>query len=426
MDEQEDYKGRISSLPVKVLYCEDRTAYDRWRQLGKEIQRAKNRFWLAFQMYHEEHRSGPKIRKWMDELRAHKREGKKGRKPRCPVAAIPKKLWDSLMEFVRKECPTPHNRSLQLALRRERKTLLERKGRAGAFKQWQYVVAGFGEMPVHSKPAPILFDVQNCPGRDGKAQALIPPQDGNGKDWVFQVRLDRFESPTKRGETKGDSHLDRIVLATGRDKGRVRRILEKIVNGEVKFCGSSLKLGKKGNWYVNLSYREPQEPPLGLDRQKVAWFAPARKRPWWVVVPRKDDPEYSVKYRIHQRGRNIIWVRRQGLLTKQTRNESSRYGSGSRKGHGRKRGVYEARNRLANAKKTHNQQAARELIRVLENLGIGTLKFVSPTGRPRLESTRFLVTAGTTPDRPDSWPWYQMEMMLKRKCEQAGIKLVVV
>jgi hypothetical protein len=419
-DGKAKHKAAIRVIPVKVLHVQDPAAYDRWQTAAVQIQRAMNRIWLALLIHHEKQGSGPKIRKWIEELRQRGRNGsKKGKAPPCPVSAIPKELMQSFAQFIRKDCPDINSRCVTLAVNKETKDLCKHKGSVGAFKRWHYVVAGLGDTPVYSRPQPIPIDRQNA--------KLIPPWDeqrGEEKEWVFQMRLDCFEAKTKRGTKKSASHLDEVILATkGKRAGKVRRILEKIARGEVKFCGSSLELKRKGGWYINLCYQEPQEEPAKLDPASVAWFAPARKHPWNLLVPRMNGTAKR-RYWIGGVGRVVQWVRRQVFGEKRTRSESYKFASNARKGHGRKRAEYDGRNRLANHKKTYNEQCTTHVVQFLADRGIGTLKFVSPSGK--LESTRFLVRAGTTAKRPDSWPWFQVKAMLERKCERAGIKLEVV
>jgi len=406
----DEYKGAIRQIPLKIMPLEDKTAWKdmktRWLNCSQHIQRLLNRYWFEWKAWHITEGNDAKVRQWMADLSAwHNADSKtRGKKPNCPVKPMPSSCAKHIYAVLKSVCGGLNSRSLVLAMNKEAGDLASRVASKSAFKRWQRALCDMGEMPTYSRPVPIPFDKAN-----GKAY-------NDGEHWRFQFRVDRFPTTTKKGKPKAESHLEDVrVMTSGRKGVKLRRILEKVESGDCKFCGSNL-VERDGQWYIHLCYRERKDEAVEVDPNKTLVLRPAKTHPF-------SGRSEGRSFWIMGKGALLKHVRAADYATNRTRNESFRYGSKSRRGHGRNRAVYPTKNNVANFKKTFNQQAVAQVVRIAIDRGCGRIAFRQPTAI--VERSRFLATSGNEYRRsPDSWPWYQIETLLKNTANRAGIEVV--
>jgi hypothetical protein len=408
----DEFKGAIRAKPYRVVRIETDHGepYTLLTEVSEEIQRVKNVWIFAWQRWHFARKSARKLSDWMREYR-EAAKAKKKPLPKCPVEFMSNEAASWIWREVSRECGATHSRCRTLAIQREQKDLGKRNAATGGFKRWHRILCGYGELPQWSRPQPIPIDTHNCTleARD------VPDPRKPGKtlvEWSLVVRVDCFVG---KGKSRGESHQLRLILRTGGRGGPgLTRILERCKSGEWKFCGSSL-FPKDGSWYVALCYRERKATPAKVDPGKTAVVCASRKRSFRIRI---DGRTIGVR----PYGNLVGRIRRQVGDRRRTSNESSRYGSQSRLGHGRKRAAPDLKNIEDCFKKTFNEQSTADMVGLLVARGVGRIVFRQP--KPRMAGTRFLVTAGSPSGRPGTWPWHQVEEMLRRKTARLGIELV--
>ncbi len=164
-------------------------------------------------------------------------------------------------------------------------------------------------------------------------------------------------------------------LEVGRMSGGNRRLLKRIVSGDLPFCDSRL-VCKNGEWFVRLCYNVP-EVDHGLDADRVATLRIGGKlsdMPLCVHLPDEDRPR-----RI---GDGKPLVAEYERLTIRRKSLQYRYRSGRGSGHGQER-VYRAirplSRRMADVKDSFDKYAVACVIHTLVRDGTGTLVYREPT-----------------------------------------------
>lgn len=404
-----EFKGAVRVVPLKIIGFEVLSGShdeprDILRDVSKGIQQIKNHLYFAWRAWHFNEGNDIAITKWVDEYRSWAKADKKerGNKPKCPCHPLPPKCMSSLLKSITTRCPQVHSRCAGLALQRESKDLISHNAVKTAFKRWHHILMDLGEQPNFSRPQPIPFDVQNG--------TIIK---GEEKDqWYMDVRLDRVPRTTKAGTRAYGSTLLRLKLKTrGGRCGGVRTKLNKCYYKTWKFCGSAVVEKEKG-WFIQLCYQEDKHEQVELDPKQTAVLKPANGHPWTLRIGGRS-------FWVMGRGRLVMKIRRQCGEQRATRNESARYAGKARKGHGRKRAVYDVKNMEDNFKKTFNAQTVARVVRIMQDRGVGVLYF----RQPKTPRGKYLLTAGASDRRPGLWPWYQVETMFKQACQREGIEL---
>ena len=424
---KKDY-GRMNEeqkMDVKVLRLKihkpDKERARRWKELGIVQQQLQNAAWRFWARWHDERGNGVAVREWMiaycrwmernreiteaaakDEpldkkekkgrrLRREKAQKALGPKPKCEVNCWPNELGKALYHYLNRSFPDVSAANVSAAMQALRGNMVSRPSSVSAFKRWQRAIAFLGEFESSSRPLPVFI-------RADQIESPVPPQEKDG-DWRIAFKVER-----------DGKRLVRDDVAIQARKPWVRTVLQRILDGEYHQKTGQLLL-KKGHWYLHLAYAQPKLKPGKLDKRRVVRLAPSVTRPWDCTLP--DGRVISIK----GSGGLITWARRSVFQNRRLRSESYREGR-NRHGHGRR--LQHLENRLSGLKKTFSEQSVAQVVALCVEHNAGTLVFEEPTEANA--KTTFLAVAGSW-DRPESWPWYLVKSLLKRKCEQAGIIL---
>lgn len=415
-----------------------------------------------------------KAESWTDKKLAQEQK-KLGKAPQCGVSFKPTDDFEKRMQsHVAEHFPHVYSYLRNIIIRQALGDLDKNSTKYPSFKRWLVTLANLGESVSNSAPQPVPFMKQNCVGHTDGIY-VIPPQ-CEDDNWSLELMLNLDGRSSVR---------DRIQLLTKR-KGCYSEVqkLKKIASGEFEFCGSKLVF-KRNEVFVHIGYKhvpsgkyvgvtengsivlpqalgprdvvyadfEPLRPEAyQYKRGKLTLVEPANnksaKRPQKIT-----EKTIHIRYRyeldpaetamltapeshpflLHTRdrdfwiggnGKNVEYVRHHLLVNRWGRQESYRYAGSNRKSHGRKRAIagqqkYELSWR--DFTKSFNCQSASRIVKILLEMGIGTLEYTKGSDRS------FLAKAGKVEGRQDStgWDWYQFESILKRKCDEVGIAVVV-
>ena len=388
-----------------------------WKELTETTRRVLNDMrclWLAEHIKAGDHVT---VREWMAAdtawAKAKGNDRKSDRKTRgkrayCPVKPWPSEISRAVYGQLTRLHPYIATRCITLAMNTEQKTLTKKAGVKSAYPGWMKILCGDDRLGGSCQPQPLFFDKSN-------GRLLYDEQHGW---WRFAVRVERIPRDGKCGKNV----VDVLKLKTGgRGLMKIRKTLEKIRDGEWAFKGSRVTV-RDGKWYLLLCYQFPRPERPELDADKVAYLSPAADRPVHLWID--GWPLYLRRY-----GHEVAHARRQLLTQRWSRQGAYKVASSAKRGHGRKRvlkSLEPLRRRWLDMTKTWNGQLAADVVKVLEDRGIGTLVFYQPTGARR--DTRFLGKAGKVPGRRDgtNWDWHQMKTLLERQCQEVGIKVTVI
>jgi hypothetical protein len=459
-----DFKGatRVERIKVERLEvvdgaCEDIDAL--LRELALVAQRVKNRFYKAFVRWHEDHGSAAAVAAWMDqhasEARRYSRAMQdwqeadrktRGKKPKrkieqCPSKPFPPACGKAIYAATVGREPSYHTKLTGAIVQRETGDLSQRKASRSAYKRWHRILADLGEMPTFSRPQPVPFSPSHS--------RIERHEDGKDVRWSIRVAIaSRAAGPlvlrlwlwTRGRKTKKNVPIlekalayqeqtqEELAARRGRKNGDPSLAAD-LAEVESRWLGTpTVKFGASAiqpqgaGWEVMLCYREEKDAPIEVDPSKTAVLIAGRRRPWVMRI----DGQKRCAW-VMGRGRLVGRIRMKYAALRASRNESARYGSRSRKGHGRRRAVYDVKNGEDHFKKTFNAQAVAAVLRLLESHGVGRLIYRGPKARREkgtTAETRFLVTAGATPRRPGLWNWHQFKTMLEQKAQDAGVELL--
>ncbi len=400
-------KGSINVVRFEVVGLDSATR-ERWKALAQSVKRVTNCFWRVWLAGHNQAGNPKRVRQYLADLQTWHKDGAQGEPPVCEVQCLTTEMTSAIRAAVRSEYPELNSRCIELTLQVLGRRLFRMKSSKGAIPRWMRILADDGEFPSSASPMPIPFD-------KGNSEIIVPTADGEA--FQLQVRVDRIERP------------DRSYASSTKDLCRLRSnnqspILWQIANGELIFSGSNLVYREaKNKWFAHIYYqaRERTESPE-LNARHTAFLRPAQQQPWWLRI---DGFHHFVGGR---NGKHVAHTRQQLLTDRWGRQESYKHASSARKGHGRDRAVGridKLQDRWKDFVRTANQQLAQQVVALCVEHKCGKLVYFQPTGAAR--ETRFLHTAGKSPDRPDNsgWDWGQVGSILQYKCQQAGIKLEI-
>lgn len=402
---------RVASLEVTGLTDDD---YKRWRNLGDTTRGIINATWQAWLVWHFQHSSEQKLREHFRRYREWEAADKKtrGDKPAWPVHAVPKECAKYTYDEVSRRFPEISTDSRELARNAVIQKIGHLKAAKGSLPGWVAVLFCNQSLPSTVRANPIPFSKKNA--------EIEPPAERTGQ-WKLHVRFTRV--PVE-GKKNGATVRDTVTLwSKGQKAAGQVAILRKITSGEYEFCGSSMVYSEsKKKWFAQICYRD-NSVVQKLDASRVAKLSagPAYGRwphPWIFRLPeRRRAPGGD--------GRYVGSVRRKIMAERKSRQRGYRNAGSANKGHGRSRALQPTdhlQQRWKDFVKSLNHSVSRDVVNQCVEANCGTLIFVRPT---RSAVTRFLSCVGKTDDRESSsWAWYQIETMLKYKCERAGINLV--
>ncbi len=383
-----------------------------WKELAVCIQRANNRMWQLWLIHHTQNDSANTLRRHLDRYARWKTSKSKTPAPKWPVQAVDSKLMKAMWAMLSNEFPHCNSRTLVLAMNKWRETVCKRKAASGSLPGWVSILFGYESMPSFTRPLPIPFDTRNSTlFRDGKHVSL-------------SLRIERLPHSDKLAKP---SVLETVSLMLDRRKARSQRaIIERIIDGEYEFKGSSLVLDKRtGKWFASISYAMPRASSaeaLNKDWTMTLW--PGKRRPWCVL---DQCGQHSGRFKIGGRGEHVVAFRQRIAKERIERQQHNRWAGANTKGHGRRRAEEiwtKLSSRWKNFVQRYNHEMTTRLVRLCVRKGIGRMRYAQPddTLRERL----FLTNAGTTSRTASSWEYSQVKTMLSYKCQEAGIEFEAI
>ena len=404
-ERRDELKESIRVYPVKIMRVdgmEFAEAKKIWRGVSVEVQRVLNRMCFAWRDWHEREGSAAALRKWMTEyeewVKADTKE--RGKKPLCPVKAVPKKCRNAIYHDLATRFKSIHGRCIVLATHRQLRIIAKKPATKSAYPRWMKILLDEDGQESFARPQPIPFDSKKSSG----TATLLPP--ATDKDpWRVSFRIDRFENKTKAGKLKGDSHEFVAVLrSTGKHCQDIRRMLERCHSGEWKFCGSLLVEQAKG-WCIQFCYQIPPQERADVDPERIAYLWPRTDWPFSLMIPDASRKRGRRTMRIGGRGKLIAYKRLQYFRGLDQRSEAAKYS--------RSKMTYPHKRSLADFKRTFNRQLVAAVMRVCVEHRIGTVVWCSPSDARN--DRCFVVNTGLK----ESWDWHHVKTYL----EQAGAKL---
>ena len=384
---------------------DSRQARARWRVIADNCREIVNVIWQQWEAWHVSKGSDIAAQAWLADLRAWHELDKKtrGDKPKLSVKPTPPELLKHIRQVLNRRFPGVHSRVKDLLLQLTVKRM-GGKDVEGKYNIWLAVLLNRQGRPNSTHEQPIPFDSANS-----------KPLKRCGEKWdnfALQINLTRLPSDKKASPSIEDS-----VELKARKSGVV--ILERIVSGQYKFCGSSIVYHSgKRKWFALVAYNDNQDADgSALDDAKTATLHPLRDSPWALWVGGR-------WHWFGGRGLYIAQARKQLLTGRWFRQEGYRHAGSSNKGHGTQRalqGITRLSGGWKNFTKTANHTLTRQIVDYCVANRIGRLVYLQPMGDKR--NTRFLATAGKVDGREDStnWDWAQVATMLAYKCKMAGI-----
>jgi len=399
-------KRKVRPTKLKIHFTkEDRETEALLWHLSHQIKIMVNLIWRLWMLFHWEAGSEDDLRLWREAYKTWAQEGKKGKKPQCPVACFPPECSKRIRAALTERFPGIHGRVRELVLDRTRKRINKIPAKTGAFSGWLCILLNEQRPGFSSDPLPIPLDRKNG--------HLLAPQ-CKSDPWRLVVGLDRVAPRVRSPKTS-------LRLRTwGRRCASERASLEKIVGGEYEFCGSEVVYRPtRREWYAHVMSRQPKEARVELDPGRVAVLHPGRKR---IALLRFEGYTWWIGGRY---GRHVAHTRNAVLIQLWSRSDGYRKASTARKGHGRNKGfrfwLNKLRNRWRDFVKTQNNEIAKDLVAFCERHRVGRVVYRQPTEHYRL--TRFLGRAGSRPRRSHAytWDWHQLGKICAEKCTEKGI-----
>lgn len=406
---------RVARFEIGDIQGDSREVMSRWLELSHRIQQITNEYWKQWLLWHESNGSFAVVRDWYNATLAwHKADSaERGEKPKLSVKPIPSECSKHIYKVLTERYSDIHSRPLTLAVNSIGGLVRSRKAARGSLPGWAAIILSHEALPSSTRMLPIPFDKQNCPPSDWIA--------GENGEPIVRLRLDR-QAP-KKGKKVGTSTVDEFAVRTRTKKAlNQRAILERVQSGEYDFKGSSIQYdSKKRKWYLLLCYQTPAKAHSALNPDLEAHLYAEDTHPWVLVV---GDREIW----INGTGGAVAAVRRQVMSQRASRQNNYHNAGSANKGHGRNRAmgpVFRLSRRWKDFVKTFNHTASAKVVQICLEHGIGTVVYHQPEGD--FGSSRFLATAGKQKWVKDSseWDWFQVGVMLKYKCSDHGLAVVV-
>jgi putative transposase len=202
----------------------------------------------------------------------------------------------------------------------------------------------------------------------------------------------------------------RFKLFFGRDKSGVKSIVDKILDGSYKACGSSIII-KKNKIYLYLVFQFTKEDKnVDLDYSKVLGIDLGINRP--VSLGRNDDkyvPQIMIGEKI-QHTRMSIYKQRRSLQ------RGLRYSSGGRGRNNKLSKLEDLKSYEHNFVEDTNHKLSRSVIDYCLKEGVGTIHMEDLTNITKDVDNYFL----------KSWSFYQFQQMIEYKAKEVGIQVLYV
>ena len=378
----------------------------RWRGIADQCREIVNVIWQQWEVWHVAKGSDVAVQFFADQLRAF-RNKEINEKPKLDVKCMPPELNKLIRKKITERFPDVHSRVRELLLNITAQRMVG-KDVEGKWNIWVAVLLNRQGRPNATHEQPIPFDRQNT-----KPLKRVGEKYTN---YELKINLTRLPS-----DKKNSPSIEDCVQLKARGSGLA--IIQRIVGGEYKFCGSSIVYHQgKRKWFALVAYNDNRESAdIQLDHLKKAVLHPLRNSPWALW--------HNSRYQwFGGRGEYVAAARKRLLTQRWSRQDSYRYAGSANKGHGLQRaigGVTALSRAWKDFCKTANHTLTASVVKYCVDNRIGHLVYLQPTESQR--DGRFLSRAGKVEGREDStgWDWSQVSTMLAYKCKSAGIHLEV-
>lgn len=393
---------RICSLQVEeVIGLDYKEAYAEWHSIMVAVQRLKNRLVRKWLLRHESQGSTDKLRAYYDiPFQQRKTED---------IKAVPFdfELEESAYIDLARSEPCV-NTQIVASLQNQYligSSLLKGKPRKGSIPKWHRILLDAEAAPQFTDPQPIPII---------KKTFVLECVDGK---WVATFNIGRKVDDQGKAIPRAGSY--RCVLSTrrlsvGKKPIEYAGVVQRIASGEWPMSDSLLIYSKKKKrFFLQLCHKIPKAPRPSIDEAKVMTVAPGSSRP--IVVSGESGERSIGDERVVRHVREKLACERRG------RQASYKVASRSRKGHGYNRATraWMAKQRQAWNGFTKNccYQWAREITNIAIEHGVGSIIWDDslPPGERIIECSD--IRSGNL-----GWPWYQFQMFVERRCQDAGIK----
>lgn len=392
-----------------------------WKQLSVFCQQMTNRLWQMWLCYHTANESAEKMRAHLDAYASWKQRKEEAGKakatfsekpPVFPVQCVPSALQNSMYKDVSRRFPKVNVRTTVLLMNKWRENLAKRKAANGSLPGWLSILFSFESLPSCTHPIPIPFDAKNCEFTRV------------GDKIVLQVRIERLDSSTKKAKASVVESCE--LMINKRKSGGVRQVINRIVDGEYTFKGSSLVFDRRsGKWFASIAYDMPTSQKQGLDAGRTLKLIPGKRSPWVVLYL---DGKKRDAWRIGGNGTHVENFRRRIQRERIDRKESYRWAGSNQKGHGRRRAT-EVWTKLSsnwrNFTQRYNNEMTRKLVELCVSRRIGNLVYCQPADAGSKRDSLYLSRAGNDGRNAMSWDYFQVKTMLAHKCKEYGIEFSV-
>lgn len=202
----------------------------------------------------------------------------------------------------------------------------------------------------------------------------------------------------------------KFKLFFGRDKSGVKSIVDKVLDGKYKGCGSSIII-KKNKIFLYLVFQfEKEDTNVELDYSKVLGIDLGINRP--VSLGRNDEkyvPQINIGGKIQHTRMGMYKIRR-------SLQQNLKYASGGRGRSNKLQKLDNLRNKEHNFIETTNHQLSRAVINYCLKEGVGTIHMEDLTNITKDTKSYFL----------KSWSFYQFQQMIEYKAKEHGIQVLYV
>jgi len=383
-----------------------KAARERWRTIADDCREIVNVVWQQWECWHVTKGNDVKVREFAEALRAFRNKETKRAKPKLTVNCMPSELSKLIRRKLNDRFPGVHSRVKDLLLQITSKRMTG-KDVDGRWNIWIAVLLNRQGRPNSTHDQPVPFDSSNC-----KPMTAV---DGKFTNYSLRINLTRIPR-----ESKAAVSIEDTVQLKARGSGL--SILQRVVSGKYKFCGSSLVYHSgRRKWFALIAYNDNGESKKRPKAKGMATLHPTRDSPWALW--------HNGRYEwFGGRGEYVSNQRKMLLTSRWSRQENYRYAGSANKGHGSDRalaGVTKLSEGWKDFVKTANHNATAAVVKHCVQNGIARLVFLQPMGDKR--DSRFLAKAGKIPGRHDStgWDWSQVATMLKYKCKDAGVHLEI-
>lgn len=398
-----EYSGAVRAVRVEIkMRPGDKEQWKRLLSTSDLCRELTNCAWQTWLVEHVKRGTAAKIRTFLNEKKAWHDGGQVGNAPKWEGFAMDATLSKLIYRTCVDTFPSITPGSISAFLQIFNKRLSSRKASNGSLPGWWAILLCRESIPSSTRAQPIPVRAQETTLAN------------SGANWTLTIKANRHGF--------GKVLADNLELLAGGYKTRsVTAILERILSGDHKLCGSQLTYDRHRNkWFAMIGYQKREKVAQALS-DGMAFLRPGLRKPWRLRIGGKSVTRGG-------NGEYVGHVRNTLLTQRWSRQSSYRFAGSANKGHGRERataGVEKLSLRWKDFVKTANQQLAAQIVKDCLFRNVGKLVYFQPTGTRR--DSRLLATVGKVPGRHDStgWDWYQVKTCLASECEEFGITFVV-